>query len=51
MSTIPYLKTTTTGLYKYRRRLPKDLEGFFDSKELIRSLGNNRLKQQRKHCL
>lgn len=48
MSTIPYLKTTTTGLYKYRRRLPKDLEGFFNSKELIRSLGNNEIEATKK---
>jgi len=48
MSSIPYLKSTSNGFFKYRRRLPKELEGYISSKEFIRSLGNNEVEATKK---
>jgi len=48
MSSIPYLKASSNGFFKYRRRLPKELDDFFNTKELIRSLGNNEIEATKK---
>ncbi len=48
MGTIPYLTNTTTGLFKYRRRVPKELSAFIESKEISKSLGTNKAEAVKK---
>jgi len=39
MEPTAYLKTTSTGLYKYRRRTPKELKDYIPTSEVVKSLG------------
>ncbi|WP_345972796.1 tyrosine-type recombinase/integrase [Sulfurimonas diazotrophicus] len=41
MEAVAYVKRTSKGLYKYRRRTPLELQDFIQSKEIIKSLGRD----------